>query len=159
MWIELPDFWIFVVNCVGIPAAHLLTAWCSNVLPRSFFKPDSFLYRTRQWEVTTGIYERWFHIRRWKHLLPDAAPWFSGFAKAGLKSTDSTYLKQFVAETCRGEFSHWIQILVIGSFIIWTPSPASWIIVGYSLLSNMPCILNLRHTRVRLRKVLTSTRR
>jgi glycosyl-4,4'-diaponeurosporenoate acyltransferase len=100
------------------------------------------------------VYEKVFFIRRWKHLLPDGAPWFDGFPKKKLESTEPGYLRKFILETRRGEFSHWLQIIAITGFIAWNPFPANLIIISYALASNLPCLLNLRHTRQRLLPVL-----
>ena len=53
-------------------------------------------------------------------------------------------------ETRRGEFSHWIQWILITGFIAWNPFPANLVIIAYAFASNVPCLLNLRHTRQRL---------
>ena len=159
MWIELPKLWIAVINCLGIPAAHLLVAWLSSRLPATTFHPEGFLFRTRAWERSGFLYQRVFHVRRWKHRLPDAAPWFQGFAKGKLSSTDPAYLQTFITETCRGELSHWLQVIAISGFTIITPYPASLAIIAYSLLSNLPCIINLRHTRIRLKQILNHSPR
>lgn len=159
MWIELPNLWIATINCLGIPTAHLLIAWLSTLLPSGTFRPEGFLFRTRSWERGGFLYERVFHVRRWKHHLPDAAPWFKGFAKGRLSSTDPDYLRTFITEACRGELSHWLQVIAISSFVIITPYPASLIIIAYSLVSNLPCIINLRHTRIRLKAVFEKSPR
>lgn len=146
MWIELPNLWIALLNGIGIPAAHLLIAWGSTRIPFA-------LFRTSRGPLpgdSVRIYERLFLVRRWKDLLPDAAPWFGGMPKARLQSADTTYLDTFAAETRRGEFSHWLQMLVISAFILWTPFPAALVIIGWAILSNLPCILSLRHTRLRI---------
>jgi glycosyl-4,4'-diaponeurosporenoate acyltransferase len=150
MWLELPNIYIVVINVIGIPAAHLLIAWWSTRLPSPWFQcsiPNSA-------EKPHRVYEDIFLIRRWKKYLPDAAPWLKGFPKGQLKSSDPDYLRAFILETRRGEFSHWIQLVVISAFILWNPYPANYIIVTYALLSNMPCILNLRYTRKRMLYVL-----
>lgn len=150
MWLELPNIWIVVINVIGIPATHLLISWWSNRLPRSWFQsplPGSAKKPSR-------IYDDVFFIRRWKKFLPDAGPWMQGFPKGQLKSTEPDYLRAFILETRRGEFSHWFQVVVISAFILWNPYPANYIIVLYALLSNMPCILNLRYTRQRMLYVL-----
>ena len=150
MLVELPSLWIAFLNVFGIPTAHLFIAWGSNQLPSYFFRPQSFLYRTRAWEKKGKIYQRIFRVKRWKDSLPDGAAWLSGFAKGSLLSNHSEYLKQFQIETCRGEFSHWIQMMAISLFIIWTPFPASIIIIAYALLSNLPCIISQRYSRGRM---------
>ncbi len=153
MWIELPPIWIYSINILGIPTVHLLVAWWSHKKPISSFDPLSPLFCSRSWEANQRIYE-FLKVRIWKNLLPDAAAWFSGFAKASLNSTDPDYLRIFVKETCRGEESHWLQLLLILPFVLWTPFPQSVIIIVYAFFSNIPCILNLRQTRLRIQKLL-----
>lgn len=146
MWIELPGLWIALLNGLGIPAAHLLIAWGCTRLPTT-------LFRSRRPPLPGGsfrLYERLFLVRRWKALLPDAAPWFGGIPKGRLQSADAAYLDTFAAETRRGEFSHWLQMIVISTFILWTPFPAALVIIGWALVSNLPCIISLRHTRLRI---------
>lgn len=146
MFLELSSTQIILANCLGIPLAHMGISWACELLPRSLFEkalPDSA-------DRSGFLYRRVFFIHRWKHLLPDAAPWVSGFPKAKLSSADPCYLRTFVAETRRGELAHWLQWIVISSFIIWNPFPAILIILTYAVILNLPCILNLRHTRRRL---------
>lgn len=115
------------------------------------------MFRTRRWERGGAIYGNMFFMRKWKSLLPDGGAWFGGFAKSRLKSRDVAYLQRFQIETCRGEFAHWLQLGLILCFILWTPWPFSLVIVLYGFLSNLPCIMNLRHTRARLKIVLEGT--
>ncbi|HBF17653.1 MAG TPA: hypothetical protein DDW37_08460 [Verrucomicrobiales bacterium] len=146
MWLEFSNLTIILLNCLGIPAVHLAIAWlCEQFgdhrfvrcLPSVAPKPNNF-------------YEKSLFIRRWKRLLPDGAPWFDGFPKKKLKSTEPDYLRKFILETRRGEFSHWIQWILITGFIAWNPFPANLVIIAYAFASNVPCLLNLRHTRQRL---------
>ncbi|MFK7909955.1 MAG: glycosyl-4,4'-diaponeurosporenoate acyltransferase [Akkermansiaceae bacterium] len=151
MWIELSNTWIIVANVLGIPAAHMLVSWCCTNMPASWFaKPD-----TPHAPKPHPVYEKIFFIRRWKHLLPDAAPWMKGFPKGSLASTEPDYLREFMLETRRGEFAHWLQWLAISAFIIWNPYPANLVILFYAALANLPCILNLRYTRQRMARHLS----
>ena len=118
-------------------ANNSATTVSSVVFPSVAPKPNKF-------------YEKHLFIRRWKHLLPDGAPWFDGFPKKKLKSTEPDYLRKFILETRRGEFSHWIQWILITGFIAWNPFPANLVIIAYAFASNVPCLVNLRHTRQRL---------
>lgn len=151
MWLELPNLWIALINALGIPAVHLAIAWWSTQLPAQMFDSSPCP------QNSSKIYERLFLIRRWKHLLPDGSSWMKGFAKGTLKSTDHDYLKAYISETRRGEFSHWVQWLAISLFIIWTPPPYHFLILFYATLANLPCILNLRYTRIRLSRVLSKS--
>ncbi len=145
MWIELPNLWIALINIIGIPTCHLSIAWLCTRLPARYFEKQKQASNSN-----SLIYEKIFLVRYWKSLLPDAAPWFNGFAKGSLSSTKIDYLQSFVTETRRGEFSHWVQMLAISLFIIWTPPPAHFIIIIYAVFSNAPCIINLRYTRLRI---------
>jgi len=153
MWIELPNIWIAVINTLGIPAAHLIIAWLSTRLPQKLFR-KSREETSNQRPLQQFVLERIFLVRKWKNRLPDAAPMFGGFPKASLASKDPRYLQEFIAETRRGEFSHWLQMLVIPIFILWTPWPGNLIILVWSVISNLPCLLNLRHIRQRMRNLL-----
>ena len=153
MLASLPLLWLAVINSIGIPLTHLILAWGSTRLPQSWFYSDlhqASSYRNK----STFFYERICFVRSWKHWLPDAAPWFNGFAKGSLQSKDPDYLRAFIAETKRGELSHWLQIVAISSFGLFNPWPATLIIVVYAFFSNLPCILNLRYTRIRMLRVL-----
>lgn len=154
MLLDLPNLWIALLNIIGIPVVHLALAWLATALPASRFADDSKFYRFTEMEKSGWLYHRVFFIRKWKHFLPDGAPWFKGFPKGNLYSVETDYLQKFVVETRRGEWSHWIQLIIIIGFTIWTPMPSAIVIVAYSLLVNLPCILNLRYTRMRLIRVL-----
>ncbi|MDC0088246.1 hypothetical protein OAI07_01750 [Akkermansiaceae bacterium] len=154
MFIDLPDLYIVIANVVGIPVVHFTIAWLTTQLPDRFFITKKPLHSERFNNPISPVYENIFHIKLWKDKLPDAGPWLNGFSKGSLKATDTPYLKTFVAETRRGEFSHWIQALVICCFVLWNPYPANLVIISYAILSNAPCILNQRFTRHRILKLL-----
>lgn len=155
MWLDLPKFWIVVLNLVAIPAIHLGISWGFTKMDRRRFDPESPLFRERRWERGGRIYQRLFRIRAWKHLLPDAALWFDGFAKGSLTGKDTVYLHAFIAETCRGEAAHYAQILGLLLTLLWNPWPvAAGVMIAYALFSNLPCLLLQRFTRARLRKLL-----
>jgi len=154
MLIEISPLWIVIVNCAGITAAHLGIGFWSMRRALAAFDPQTFPYRPADWENSGKVYRTFFRIHLWKIILPDGARWFDGFSKSKLRSTDPTYLRQFILETCRGEQSHWLQFLVILTFIAWTPFPASLAIISYAAISNIPCIMNLRQIRFRLQILL-----
>ena len=155
MWLDLPKLWIVILNAVPIPAIHLGFSWWFTRIDRDCFDPDSWLYRVRSWEEGGKAYQTLFHIRRWKHLLPDAATWFDGFAKGELKKMDPPHLRTFVVETCRGEAAHWVQIPGLLLTLIWNPWPtAAAVMIVYAFASNFPCLLLQRFTRARLVRFL-----
>ena len=155
MWIELSTFWNVVANLVAIPAIHLGMSWFFTRLPRSVFRPDAWLFAPRAWEGGGRLYERVFAVRAWKDRLPDAAGWFDGFPKRSLLSRDIDYLRDFERETCRGEAAHHAQVLGLLLTVLWNPWPvAALVMVVYAFLSNLPCIIVQRHTRLRLAPII-----
>ncbi len=156
MLLELSNLWIVILNVIGIPAIHLGISLIFTRLKRGQFCPGSFLFRARPWEKNGVFYQRVFRIRQWKGLIPDASPWFDGFAKGSLRKKDPEYLRQFIQETCRGEAAHYAQVPGILLTLIWNPWPvAAIVMIFYAFLSNMPCILIQRFTRARMRHVLS----
>jgi len=156
MFFEIPKIWIVILNVIAIPVIHLGISWIFTRMPLTWFQPDSFLFRERPRERNGKFYQRWFFIRSWKGLLPDAAPWFKGFSKKNLRSLDNEFLEIFRMETCRGEAAHIAQVFGILLTLLWTPGFAAVIIVVYSVLSNLPCILLQRFTRSRLKALKES---
>ena len=159
MWLELSNLWIVVLNALGIPAIHLGISWLFTRLDRGRFDPESWLFCERPIEGGGAVYQTLFRIRSWTHLLPDAAPWFDGFAKGKLADKDPVYLRAFIAETCRGEAAHYAQIPGILLTLIWNPWPvAAIVMIVYAFASNLPCLILQRFTRARLRKFLEEVR-
>lgn len=158
MWLELSNLWIVILNVVAIPSIHFGISWWFTKLDRSRFDPDAWLFRQRRIEEGGTVYQTLFRIRRWKHLLPDAAPWFKGFAKGRLGDKNPAHLRVFIAETCRGEAAHYAQIPGILLTLLWNPWPvAAGVMIVYAFASNLPCILLQRFTRARLRRVVAES--
>ena len=68
---------------------------------------------------------------------------------------DPAYLREFADENCRGEAAHYAQIPAVLLVLAWNPWPvAAGVIIVYALLSNLPCIVVQRHTRLRLKRLL-----
>lgn len=151
MPIELPVFWVVVLNVAGWPIIQIGLAWWFTRLPEQLFEaPASY-----GWEIKGRVYERIFGIKRWKDRLPDAARWFGGgFAKATLDTTKPEYLRRFIRETWRGELCHWCAIAFTPVFFLWNPWWGNAVIVIYAITANLPCILAQRYNRLRLRRFL-----
>jgi glycosyl-4,4'-diaponeurosporenoate acyltransferase len=149
MLIELPLWWIVVLNCAGWPLIQLGLAWAFTRMPDGWFHPPGSL---------PG--ENWclrhvFLVKHWKDRLPDAATWFTGgFAKRSLHGSQPEYLRRFIRETWRGELCHWCAIAFVPVFSLWNPPWADAVILAYALAANLPCILAQRHNRIRLQRVL-----
>ena len=155
--IFLPN-WLTILSFIIIwPMIQVLISMVGNWIPDKYFNADSFWYRTHRCENGSRFYEKVLRIKLWKRWLPDGAKAFKvGFAKGELKETDEAYLKAFIAETCRAEFVHTIQILPFWVFGLWAPAFVIWIMLGYALMANLPCIIAQRYNRPRLKKLYTA---
>lgn len=157
MFLELPGGWIVVLNLVAVPAIHLGISWIFTRMDRARFRPDHWVFREVPGEAGGAVYQRIFRIRSWKDRIPDASPWFDGFAKGGLVGKDPDYLRVFIAETCRGEAAHFAQIAALLLTVVWNPWPwAAGAMALYAFASNLPCIVLQRFSRARLRRLLAA---
>jgi len=153
----LPDWLMLVLYILLWPLFQVSIAMLGNKINDNKFDPDSFLLKTREWEDNGLFYKRVFKITKWKRFLPDGARTHkSGFTKSNLKNTDSEYLKKFIAETGRSEIFHWLQILPFWIFGLMGPFFVVWVMLGYALLVNMPCIIAQRYNRPRLVRLYNS---
>lgn len=146
---------VLVVNVLAWSVIHIGFAWVGTRAPTAWFKPETWLFRTHDFERSGRCYELLFRVRAWKDLLPDGASWFrGGFAKKRLVSADRDYLIRYTVESCRGEVVHWAVFLAAGVFFLWNTIWVGFIMVAYGLIANVPCIVVLRYNRARLRRIL-----
>jgi glycosyl-4,4'-diaponeurosporenoate acyltransferase len=138
---------VWAANLLGWPVIHLSIASTVLRLPPELFAQDSWLTAPRHWERDGRLYRDRFGIRNWKFLLPDAAPWFGGFAKKKLRTRDPACIVRFLIETRRAEVAHWCMLVCIPVFFLWNPTWASCLMSAYGLAANLPCILAQRYNR------------
>lgn len=145
----LPPWLMLLSYFIGWPLMQLAVAYIVNFMDDRFFQPDNFILRSRKWE--SAFYRRVLKVPKWKHLLPDGATAYKGgFRKRELASSDTDYLNRFIIETGRAEIMHWLEILPFWIFGLWSPFYVVWLMLGYALVVNIPCILTQRFNRPRL---------
>lgn len=138
--------WLFLQLSIAAIATHANSVHFAN---------DNTLYRTHQSEV--AFYRRYLHIRRWKRLLPDGAPWVGGsFRKKHLQARDSAYFRQLIVETRRGEAAHWLMLACFPIFFPFNPPWARVVISFYAIAANLPCIVVQRYNRNVAQRILAS---
>ena len=132
--------------------APLLFALICLRLPDSVFDPSRFLWRTRKWEREGRLYETVFHVRGWKHLLPDGGGiWKNrGYKKRSLTDYSEENLRRFLVESARGELTHWLGMFPFWVFGLFAPPSVVWIMLLYALAVNLPCIIAQRYNRPRV---------
>jgi glycosyl-4,4'-diaponeurosporenoate acyltransferase len=155
MLFHLPTLPTILIDIAAWFVIHLGVSYCITRVPLVFFDTGSWLYKPARWEYQGKIYERLLKIKRWKNRLPDGAAIFKiGFEKKHLKGVATGYLQDFIRDTCRAEFIHWIILLLSPFFFIWNLWWVGILMIIYALCMNLPCILTQRYNRIRLKRVL-----
>lgn len=138
---------------------HLGAGTLAQQVPVRRFVDLPFVSRRYGWECNGRLYE-WLGIRWWKDHLPEAGAFCpGGFPKRQLQSADPAYLRLFVLEASRAEFSHWLTWSLALTFFFWTPWPIALFMVFFGALGNGPCIMVQRYNRIRLERVLRASQR
>ncbi|MFW5785746.1 MAG: hypothetical protein ACOCYC_00760 [bacterium] len=133
---------------------HIGSGYLAHRLPLRLFLREGQLCRTRRWELDGAVYRRVL-VHRWKDAVPEAGSFFSGgFSKRALAGRDAGYLRRFISETCRAEFSHWLAAAAGATFFAWNPWYVGVIMLGYGVATNLPFIIVQRYNRARLRAFL-----
>jgi glycosyl-4,4'-diaponeurosporenoate acyltransferase len=144
---------VWAANVLGWPVIHVAIGFAALRVRPHLFATDSWITSPRHWERDGYLYRDRLAIRRWKILLPDAAPWLGGFAKKKLRERNPAYLEQFLIETRRAEIAHWCMLACLPVFFLWNPPWARWAMTAYALATNLPCILAQRYNRLVLSRV------
>jgi glycosyl-4,4'-diaponeurosporenoate acyltransferase len=154
MIFHLSGPWAIAVDIAVWLVIHLGVVMVTARMRPDFFNPESWLYRQRTWERGGKIYKSLLKVKKWKRLLPDGAAVFKGgFRKKHLGRADAAYIRRFILETCRAEFTHWVIFLFALIFFLWNDWWIGLIMVAYGLATNMPCIVTQRYNRIRLKRV------
>ena len=145
---------MWAANILGWPLIHLVIAYLSLRLPEGCLDRDSWITAPRRWERDGLSYRHWLAVRRWKRFLPDGGPLLGGFSKRNLLLRDPKQVAQFLIETRRAEIAHWCMLACLPVFFLWNPPWARWVMTGYAMVANLPCIIAQRYNRVALGRVL-----
>ena len=100
------------------------------------------------------------HVRRWKRLLPDAGTVIPGAtSKRRLERRDSAALARYAADARRSEVVHWLSLGFVATLFAWCP----FVVIGpmfvVALLINVPCVVALRDSQHRIRRLLARSAR
>lgn len=133
---------------------HFGSGYVAHHLPTGVLSALPVVNRSYRWEGSGDLYVR-LGIRAWKGHLPEAGDFFEGgFSKRHLRSQAPAYLRRFLLETARAEFSHWLTWGMALTFFVWTPWQVGVVMLIYGAIVNLPCILVQRYNRARLRRAL-----
>jgi glycosyl-4,4'-diaponeurosporenoate acyltransferase len=157
MIFHLSSLWMLLLDFLGWLVINLAVAGVVSRFSPQSFDPKTWLFKERNWEKKSKLYEDLFNIKKWKGWLPDGAEVSrKSFKKKHLQTADSAYIWMFILETCRAEILHWIIFLFGFIFFIWNPWYVGIIMIVYASISNLPCILTQRYNRIRLKRLLAA---
>ncbi|MDO6655842.1 glycosyl-4,4'-diaponeurosporenoate acyltransferase [Anaerobacillus sp. 1_MG-2023] len=150
--IHLSIVGLILVNIFAWLIIHVSISYICLRLPDSFYESKKSMLQNKKWELK--VYDR-IQIKKWKTILPDGGDVFKGgFRKKELKTLTSSYIRKFILETRRAEVTHWLLIPPSFLFFLWNPLSIGLVMVGYSLIVNLPFILIQRYNRLRLKPLL-----
>ena len=144
---------VWAANVFGWPILQIAIGFIALRVPSHILAGDTWLTAPRPWEQDGRVYRDWLAIRKWKYLLPDAAPWM-GHAAKKLRERNPAYTAQFLIETRRAEIAHWFMLGCLPIFFIWNPPWARWVMTAYALAANLPCIFAQRYNRLVLNRIV-----
>ncbi|WP_247741029.1 glycosyl-4,4'-diaponeurosporenoate acyltransferase [Cohnella sp. LGH] len=156
--ISLPVLWTVLIDILAWAFFHVIVAVLCLKLPLAFFLKDSVWFRLFFWEKSGNLWQRLFHVKRWKGRLIDGTVILKkGYGKKKLHGTGISDLKVFAAETKRAELTHWLSIVPAPLFFIWNPVWAGWVMILYAVMFNLPFIVVQRYNRGRIDAITLST--
>jgi glycosyl-4,4'-diaponeurosporenoate acyltransferase len=155
--LSLPTWQTILVDIVVWYIIHTVAVRIALRRPNEAFRVDKGIYNVHPWEAR--LYENVFWIKRWKHYLPDAGKRQRfGFSKARLTSKDKPYLEQFIQETRRAEFAHYLQMIPAPLFFLFNEPWVGWFMIVYAVVVNVPCIMTQRYNRPKLMRLATNVK-
>lgn len=152
----LPDYMMIILFFILWPIIQVGSALIALYIPDKFYNYDKFPYKTTKLELNGNIYQRLFKVKKWKHLLPDGAKAWKkkGYQKKHIKDFENKTIEKFLIESCRAELTHIIPILFVWIFFLFSPFYVGLMMLFYSLLTNLPCLIVQRYNRPRLISLL-----
>lgn len=153
--VDLTLVQMLLVLCLGAPFLQVGGALCAKLFKFSKDSAEKGIFKTRPFEKNGAIYKKYFKVHIWKKWLPDGASLFKNdFRKKKLESSEVEYLEKFIAESCRAELAHIIGMVPFVLFFLVVEWYIALIMVVYSLIVNLPCVIAQRFNRPRLKAAL-----
>ena len=104
---------MFFWNIIIVSAYHFIIFAICVKLPQSSFDENKSRYQMKKFERNGKFYKQTLKINVWKEHVPQFTG-KDGFSKEHMSNNVSVeYLNEFIAETCRAEWTHETQGLSI----------------------------------------------
>ena len=145
------NFW----RCfVYLSAVSIIAFFVGRLLPKNWFRPDLFPYRSYKFEKDGKIYDK-LNIRKWQNKVPDMGRILPKWMPAkNLSGNYKERLPRMLQETCVAELIH--SLLCVTSLYCLKLYPGIGgviILLLYTVFFNLPFILIQRYNRPRLIKL------
>lgn len=149
-----------LIDVIAWVIFHLTIGYLCSRIPVDRLNPNQWLFQTFPWEKGGKIYDQIFHVRAWKHLIPNGSALYKGtFSIKHLASSNLEYLERWLKESVRAELCHWIMIVPGFLFFLWNSIGVGWAMVAYAILNNLIPIVMQRYNRPRIRRLIEKARR
>ncbi len=143
---------ILSVNLLLCAVWHIIVFFLCIKLSTGFFSPERRLYKPHKWERNGRFYSAFLKINRWKDRLPQHTG-KNGFSKEHLDSVSLEYIDRFIIETCRGEWNHTMNCMLIIFLFALNDIPVAAVLSLLVAAVNLPFIFIQRYNRLRLQRV------
>ncbi len=152
----MSEFW----KCFWyLSATAVIYFLLGRILPKRWFCPDKFPYKSYKFEKNGNIYNK-MKIRRWQHRVPDMSRWFPRLMPSkNMSAVNEETILLMLRETCIAEFIH--KLHLIGGLLCLYMYPAFGgvlIVCINAFLLNLPFIIIQRYNRPRLMRVYKKLR-
>lgn len=126
-----------------------------RIVPKRWFPPDAWIFRSRSFERYGKIYEK-LGIRKWHKRVPDMSRIFPALMPPkNLTGDFSRRLPVMIRETCVAELIHTLVSLTgLHCLRLWPGWGGATVAAVHFLLLNLPFILIQRYERPRLIRLL-----
>ena len=153
--IELPLIWIIALDAFAWAIFHMAISFFTVQIPYTWFERHNRLFQSFNFEKRGKLWNQLFFVKSWKSFIPDGTMFIrGGYNKQALHGNTISALKEFVIESRRAEYTHWLSILPAFLFFLWNPLWASWLNVTYAVCFNVPIIVAQRYNRPRLERII-----
>lgn len=144
-------FWYLIIT-------GIISFFVGRLLPKKWFRPDLFPYRSYKFEQEGRIYDK-LNIRKWQNKVPDMSRILPKWMPA--KNLSGNYrerLPRMLQETCVAELIHSL-LCITGLYCIklWPGFGGVVIVMLYIVFFNLPFIIIQRYNRPRLIKLTQRT--
>ena len=132
----------------------IVSHYVGQALPRRWFHPDRFPYRSFSWEQDGQIYRR-LGVHHWKDLVPDMSKDMPDMLpkRDNLRGSAAEAMS-LVLETCVAEAVHAaLMVLSVGNYFL-CPNWMGWLLTAFvALLLDLPYWIIQRYNRPKLLRV------